>query len=1572
MPQDRNKDKNEDPGRPDEDSSSDRSSNPADVTIRPMPMTPFASSSGVGVQTSREGSRSQVPEAVKSDLHKMGEQSKILYKGLKTTSTQVVELQSNFDSFKVQVERAFTKSDTKMEEYSRRLDRILSALEALGANEGTSPYFQNQAAQQVRNQEDVLNGNGQAEAFNTRATDSPGDDVDQPSSSGESDRSPTSEVAVLPAVINQINPPSFDGDRSKARSWLKEYSIIMDINSYSDKQKLIRARAYMKGDASSWINTTIHLNPHLDWTTFKDKFLRQFCGADGNAEIARRLDTARQRPDEHPSFYMCRIIDLCIELDPKMTEAEMLRRVSRGLREDIVNHLYMVRDDPNVWSIDWLTNVFSRYKMSSKPQLDGIRVKPAAINSPKKLKNLSNWTCANCNVKGHIVENCPQPKDDARIEANKQAFRLKKRQEEQNVNPPMDQRGAKRLERSRPEIKKEVTHLPCDDFVKPRITVKLNGTDIIGRVDTGADMTIIPQRVARKLELNLLPWDQPPLVAANNSSIKILGTSPVLIQYGNIKRPLLLAITPDNVTKEPLWGNDLLQTLNIILEMGQVTANVSRIAIKTDNRPVNSLSIDKHPVNQVKLGDINTLEKEIVSDTLLRFADTFSRDDHDIGRTSTVKHRILLTDDIPVCKRAYKTPIRNKKAMEEGIDRMIATGAIRSSTSSYASPVFFVDKDHGKGKRLVADFRALNAKTIPDKTPMPLTEDVFSYLKGMRVFAKLDISSMFNQIEIDERDIYKTAIITPMGLFECPLMPFGLMNAPATAVRLMEIVLKSLNRNTCFVYFDDIIVYATTVEELMQRCSDIFDRLRIHNLKLKPSKCTFAVPKISFLGYQISTDGIQIDPTRFEKVVNFPIPRNSTDVRSFYGLCSFNRKFIKDFASIAKPLTPLMSKNQKFIWTSEAQLAFENLKEVLVKAPVLVHFDPEATHELRTDASSYAIGAILYQKHEDPKLEGVVLYYSKTLSETQRRYSATERELLAAFSAITELQHYLFGKKFILCTDHQALSLLRNHKDPHNRIARWVAQLQGFDFEVCYKRGIDHKDADCMSRFVEETSPETVEVDKENAADLIRSICPITSQQTDEELENDLNADLPLDIRFEQEEDEYCSKYIRILENPNLSDEEKLRQAKHFTMQNDALHRIQQNDILLVIPARRRAAILLSCHDIPLAGHLGFQRTYSVIRCRFYWPKMRKDIKKYCASCVHCQKRKASTMAKQGLIQPLPIAEEVFDTLGLDLMTKLPKTSTGYTTILVCVDHLSKYVIAVPMKDEQTETILHTFFTHVIAKHGCPKLVVTDRASNLTGERSRDFFRLLGIRRKITSPYHPQSNGQTERFMRTLASSMTAYVSKNQKNWSDYVAAIAFAYNVSQHTVTCVTPYEIVFGKKPRLPIDNLLNRNELINPINPSPDIRTAIAMQFIKDLIVENQEKNKERLDKHLRVCSFDVGDLVLFARPTRIRGGAGKLCNIYVGPFKVTRKCGDSTFEISTNKGTRVQVAHSYNLRKFIPRDERFYDEDVDVTFHPSELAAEQDDPQGDNDTAAASEDDEEIESPDFEPIKSPAQL
>lgn len=319
---------------------------------------------------------------------------------------------------------------------------------------------------------------------------------------------------------------------------------------------------------------------------------------------------------------------------------------------------------------------------------------------------------------------------------------------------------------------------------------------------------------------------------------------------------------------------------------------------------------------------------------------------------------------------------------------------------------------------------------------------------------------------------------------------------------------------------------------------------------------------------------------------------------------------------------------------------------------------------------------------------------------------------------------------------------------------------------------------------------------------------------------------------------------------------------------------------------------------------------------------MRAETKKYVLSCNPCQRRKAATTRRQGLTRPLPISEKPFDVVGIDLLTCLPRSSAGYNSILVCTDNLTKYAVTVPLRHAKAENITYAFFTYFIAIYGCPKAVLADRGSNIsTGAHVRNFFKTYGVKQFRTSAYHPQTNGQTERFNRTLNTALTIYTDREKKNWSDYLAAFTFGYNISPHAVTHVCPFELIFGFRPRIPLDNWLGRNEFVNPLGATVDVRTPAAIEMMKEAIRATQQRNKKRIDERRTPTTFKEGDLVLFERPFRVKEFPAKLTFKYSGPYKITKKISDLSFEIkgesdSTDKVTS-RVVHPRALKLYRER-------------------------------------------------------
>ena len=454
-------------------------------------------------------------------------------------------------------------------------------------------------------------------------------------------------------------------------------------------------------------------------------------------------------------------------------------------------------------------------------------------------------------------------------------------------------------------------------------------------------------------------------------------------------------------------------------------------------------------------------QKKRVKHLLLEHIEIFAKSKEDTGLTDLVEHRIETGDATPIKQRPRRLPIQQRQEEKQQIEEMLKRGIITESQSPWASPVVLVRKKDNTWRYCI-DYRRLNGVCIKDSYPLPRIDDSLDRLSGAVWFSTLDLQSGYWQVKMAPEDQQKTAFTTSQGLFEFLVMPFGLANAPATFERLMERILKGLQWNTCLVYLDDVIVYAGEFDQALGRLDEVFRRLGSAGLKLNPQKCNLFQEEVSYLGHVVSKEGVGTDPEKTRAIESWPEPKNVSQLRSFLGTCSYYRRFIGGYANIAKPLHILTEKNRVFSWNEDAQEAFEKLKTALVTSPILAYPDPESMFILDTDASDHGIGSVLSQIQEGK--ERVIAYFSRTLNKPERRYCVTRKELLAVVVSVKNFHHYLFGKRFLIRTDHGALRWLMRFKNPEGQTARWLEVLGTYDFEIQHRLGRYHGNCDGLSR----------------------------------------------------------------------------------------------------------------------------------------------------------------------------------------------------------------------------------------------------------------------------------------------------------------------------------------------------------------------------------------------------------------------------------------------------------------------------------------------------------------------------
>lgn len=821
----------------------------------------------------------------------------------------------------------------------------------------------------------------------------------------------------------------------------------------------------------------------------------------------------------------------------------------------------------------------------------------------------------------------------------------------------------------------------------------------------------------------------------------------------------------------------------------------------------------------------------------------------------------------PVVQKARKIPFSLREKVEEKIHELEELDIIERACgpTSFVSPIVVVPKPNGE-IRLCVDMRQANEAIERERFPIPTVEETLTEMNGSKVFTKLDLKWGFHQLELSEASRPITTFATHIGMFRYKRLMFGVTSAPEIYQFTIQNVLRDCpgQRNLS----DDIIVFAETVEEHDKRLEKVLKTLEESGLTLNASKCVYRMNEIQFMGFLLSEKGIGPTQAKVEAVKNAQKPQNAAEIRSFLGLVNFNGRFICDLSTKSEPLARLTRKGVPFKWTEEQDRAFNQLKQDLANAETLGYFDPKAEEtRIIADASPVGLGAVLVQTQKGTKR--AIYYASRSLTDTEKRYSQTEKEALALVWACERFHQYVYGIEFILETDHRPLQVIYGKRSkPSARIERWVLRLQSYHFTVEYKPGHQNL-ADSLSRLLPKVQSEkkTRNVAEEYICFIANSAVPNKMKLEEVEIESEKDTELSA-LRQAIKDNNFssCSNSFKMLRN-------------ELAVVGDLVVRGTR----LVIPASLRNRVI----DLGHEGHQGIVKTKERLRTKVWWPGIDKDVEKRVRSCHQCQ-----IVGERSVPEPMTrtkFPEGPWEDLAVDILGPLP---TG-ESILVCVDYYSRYYEVKVMKSTNSTKVieaLDNFFT----THGLPKSVRTDNGPQFVSAEFENFLKTNGIEHRHTTPLWPQANGEVERQNRTLLKNIKIAHSE-KKNWRQELNTFLIAYRTTPHCTTGVSPAELMFKRQLRTKL----------------PDFEASEIREFrdetVRDRDLIRKEIGKQYADSQRRSTHSEVqiGSEVLLQKKK-----TDKLTPTFEPePFKVIDKSNtEVTIQSPAGVTYRRNIAHT----------------------------------------------------------------
>ncbi|WVZ80614.1 hypothetical protein U9M48_028073 [Paspalum notatum var. saurae] len=987
-------------------------------------------------------------------------------------------------------------------------------------------------------------------------------------------------------------------------------------------------------------------------------------------------------------------------------------------------------------------------------------------------------------------------------------------------------------------------------------TFLVNDHPIVVLFDSGASFTFISKAYALKHAYKITELKQKYRITAAGSSINT----------NHIVRDLRLQVGKESLFISPLvlprlgidviLGMEWLKQHNAMIDVGSRTVQL-RSSSRAD--VIIHVPLQEHVYHTVNVADTHVEAQALAKiPVACEYPDVFPEELPRLPPDRDVEFRIdLIPGTTPVSKRPYRMAPDELKELKTQLQEQLDKGFIRPSLSPWGCPTFFVEKKDQGGKRLCVDYRPLNAVTVKNKYPLPHIDILFDQLGGATVFSKIDLRSGYHQIKVREEVIPKTAFSTRYGLYEYLVMSFGLTNAPAFFMYLMNSVFMNELDKFVVVFIDDILVYSKNEKEHEEHLRIVLSRLREHKLYAKFSKCAFWLKEVAFLGHILSAKGVAVDPSKVEDVLNWKQPQTVIEIRSFLGLADITKSF-----------------------------------------------------DVHCDASGSGLGCVLMQEGR------VIAYASSQLRKHEVNYLTHDLELLAVVYALKKWRHYLLGNTCHIYTNHKSLKYIFTQPELNMRQRRWLELIKDYDLEVHYHPSKANVVADALSRkahcnFIE-------------ARPTVRVLCcEIGEIEMPTVLEAELyNLVLELTIK-----DQIIAAQRQDKGMAHIRDKINEQKKACFKLDKEGVMWFK-NRIVVPKDMELRKTILDEAHTSMFTMHPGSNKLYQDLKQKFWWTRMKREIAKYVSECDVCQRVKADHLKPAGMLQPLAVPAWKWEDIHMDFIVGLPRTQKGYDSIWVIIDRFIKSAHFIPVKTiYRAKQYAELYISWIVSFHGVPQTITLDKGSLFVSRFWEQLQIALGTNLIHSSAYHPQTSGQVERVNQILEVMLRACALTYSTKWDECLPLAEFAYNNSYQKSLEMAPFEALYGRRCKTP----LNWFEPGEWVIFGPDLVTQAEEQvrFIHSNMKRAQSRQKSYSDKRRRPLAFEEGDHV-YLRVSPMKGVhrfgvKGKLAPRYVGPFKITERCGSVAyrFELPPHLAAVHDVFHVSQLKKCLRVPEEVVD-------------------------------------------------